>query len=435
MWRRLIKRNAFLLAAMIVVFVGKQVRAEDLIGSLATQSSLTDTKDGPKAQLRTFGVQPDVWITQICQGIMSGTPPKNTYCGGKIDAFLRVDAEKLGLWKGFHVFSQFEQYTGNTVNNITGTLLPVSAIQAFVQPKYYHNTLTLFIKQELNEHLSVSAGKVNIMTLAAKTPILGGGGWETFMNRAFAIPKTGIGITAPGTLADRVIVAPTYTLGAMVDLKTKVGNFTFSVADPRNAEDPRVLQNPFARGVAFGGGYTLPLKLAGLQGYHNVRVAYSDARGFDLDDFSGLRARILHGQTITKKGYWFAGYALQQYLVQSADDPSVGWGLFTNVSISDGNPNPVKWSLLAGIAGNNLIEGREHDKWGVGYYHYGLSQLLIDGLEAGHIYRRSEGGVECFYNFAITPWVQLSADLQVIDPWKVEKTRETIGAIRLFTKL
>jgi hypothetical protein len=31
---------------MIVVFVGKPVNAEDLIGSLATQSSLTDTKDG-----------------------------------------------------------------------------------------------------------------------------------------------------------------------------------------------------------------------------------------------------------------------------------------------------------------------------------------------------------------------------------------------------
>lgn len=409
--------------------------ADDLIGSLATQSSLTDTKDGPKAQLRAVGVQPDVWITQICQGIASGSPPRNTYCGGKIDAFLRIDSDKLGLWKGFHVFTQFEQYTGNTVNNITGTLLPVSAIQAFVQPNYYHNTLTLFVKQELNENLSVSAGKVNIMTLAAKTPILGGGGWETFLNRAFAVPKTGIGITAPGTLADRVIVAPTYTLGTMVDLKTKIGDFTFSVADPRNAEDPKVIQHPFERGVALAGGYSVPLKLADLQGYHTIRVAYSDARGFDLDDFNGLRARIAHGQTITKKGYWFAGYAVQQYLMQSTDNPSVGWGLFANVSISDGNPNPVKWSLLTGIAGNNLIKGREHDKWGIGYYHYGLSQLLINGLQEANIYRRSEGGVECFYNFAITPWVQLSADLQIIDPWKVEKTRETIGAIRLFTKL
>lgn len=428
-------RTLFLLVSFLAPLIGDDAWAEDLLASLATQTSLTDTRDGPKAQLKTYGVQPDVWVTQICQGIMAGSPPTNTACGGKIDAFLRIDAEKAGLWKGFHVFTQFEQYTGLTINNITGTLLPVSAIQAFVQQRYYHNTLTLFVRQELNEHLSISAGKVNMLTLAARTPILGGGGWETFLNRAFAIPKTGIGITAPGTLADRVIVAPTYTLGALVDLKTHVGDFTFAVADPRNAEDPRVIQNPFERGVALTAGYTLPLKLADLQGYHSLRAAYSNARGFDLDDFNGLRARLSSGQTLTKKGYWFASYALQQFLMQSENDPSVGWGLFTNVSISDGNPNPVKWSLLVGIAGNNLLKGRERDKWGIGYYHYGLSQLLINGLQSANIPRRSEGGIECFYNFAITPWVQLSADLQIIDPWKVEKTRETVGAIRLFTKL
>jgi len=434
-WSQLARRKSLLLIWIFASILSGSALADELFSSLKMQSSLTDTHDGPKDQLKALGIVPDLWITQICQGIMSGSPPKNTYCGGKIDAFLKIDSEKLGLWRGLNVFTQFEQYTGNTVNNITGTLLPVSAIQAFVQPKYYQNTLSLFVRQELNENLSVSAGKVNIMTLAAKTPILGGGGWETFLNRAFAVPKTGIGITAPGTLADRVIVSPTYTLGALIDLKTNAGIFNFAVADPRNAEDPRVLRNPFERGVAFTGGYTLPLKLMDLQGYHNIRVAYSNARGFDLDDFSGLRARITNGQTITKKGYWFAGYSIQQYLVQNKENPNIGWGFFANASISDGNPNPVKWSLLAGIAGNNLIEGRENDKWGIGYYHYGLSQLLISGLDAANISRRSEGGVECFYNFAMTPWVQLSADIQIIDPWKVEKTRETIGAIRLFTKI
>lgn len=425
----------FLANLCVVLGMSNHAFADNSIALLAQQSSLADTPNGPKEQLKTYGVQPDLWVTQICQGIMSGSPPKGGFCGGKLDAFLRLDSEKLGLWRGFHVTSQFEQYTGNTVNNITGTLLPVSAIQAFVQPNYYHNTLTLFVTQNIDDHLSISAGKVNMMTLAAETPILGGGGWETFLNRAFAVPKTGIGITAPGTLADRVIVSPTYTLGTLVNLKTNIGKFMIAVADPRNAEDPRVIQHPFERGVALTAGYTLPIKLADLQGYHTIRAAYSDARGFDLDDMDGARARLTHGLPITKKGFWFAGYAVQQYLMQSEKDPSVGWGLFTNVSISDGNPNPVKWSLLTGLAGNNLFEGREHDKWGIGYYHYGLSQSLIDGLENLKVYRRSEGGVECFYNYAITPWIQISADLQIIDPWKTEKTRETVGAIRLFTKI
>ena len=429
-------RGIFVLFFSITpIFTINNAAADDSISSLVTQPSLADTPDGPKEQLRKYGVQPDLWVTQICQGILTGSPPHSSACGGKLDAFLRIDSEKLGFWKGFHIATQFEQYTGNTINNSTGTLLPVSAIQAFVQPNYYHNTLTLFVTQKIDENLSISAGKVNMMTLAAETPILGGGGWETFLNRAFAVPKTGIGITAPGTLADRVIVSPTYTLGTLVNLKTTIGKFMIAVADPRNAEDPKVIQHPFERGVALTAGYTLPLKIFDLQGYHTIRAAYSDARGFDLNDFDGLKARISQGQPLTKKGYWFAGYSVQQYMMQSQTNSSVGWGLFTNVSISDGNPNPVKWSLLTGLAGNNLFEGRENDKWGVGYYHYGLSQSLINGLQNVKIYRRSEGGVECFYNYALTPWVQLSADIQIVDPWKTEKNRETIGAIRLFTKI
>ena len=45
-----------------------------------------------------------------------------------------------------------------------------------------------------------------------------------------------------------------------------------------------------------------------------------------------------------------------------------------------------------------------------------------------------EGGVEGFYNFAITPWLRLSADLQIIDPWNPSKQRETVTALRLQTK-
>jgi hypothetical protein len=48
--------------------------------------------------------------------------------------------------------------------------------------------------------------------------------------------------------------------------------------------------------------------------------------------------------------------------------------------------------------------------------------------------RRSEGGIEAFYNFAITPWLRLSADLQVIDPWNPGKSRAAYGALRLQTK-
>jgi len=48
--------------------------------------------------------------------------------------------------------------------------------------------------------------------------------------------------------------------------------------------------------------------------------------------------------------------------------------------------------------------------------------------------RRSEGGEEAFYNFAISCWRCLSADLQSIDPWNPARHRETYMALRLQTK-
>jgi porin len=120
--------------------------------------------------------------------------------------------------------------------------------------------------------------------------------------------------------------------------------------------------------------------------------------------------------------------------VQSEQNPEVGWGLFTLATLSDGNPSPVKWSVLAGFGGNNLLAGRENDRWGTGFFHFGLTEPLLAGLAALEVNRRSEGGVEGFYNLAITPWLRLSADLQVIDPWNPGKSRAAYLGLRLQTK-
>jgi hypothetical protein len=83
--------------------------------------------------------------------------------------------------------------------------------------------------------------------------------------------------------------------------------------------------------------------------------------------------------------------------------------------------------------GSNLLAGRENDRWGIGFFHFGLSEPLLAGLTALDVNRRSEGGVEAF-NLAIAPWLRLSADLQVIDPWNPSKSRATYAALRLQTK-
>ena len=49
------------------------------------------------------------------------------------------------------------------------------------------------------------------------------------------------------------------------------------------------------------------------------------------------------------------------------------------------------------------MAGRENDRWGTGFFHFGLTEPLLAGLAALEVNRRNEGGVEAFYNLAITP--------------------------------
>jgi porin len=408
--------------------------APDATLSFLEQKSLTDTPDGPKEQLRRYGVDADVWVTQIFQGIAAGGNDGVSRYGGKMDAFLKVDGEKLGFWKGLRLSAQYEHFIGENINNLDYALVPVNTPQAFLGPNTYHSALSVVVTQQFSKELSFSAGKFNMLTLASQTPLVGGGGLDSFLNRAFALPSTGIGVASAGTVSDRLIIAPPYLLAGIATYKTQPATFTLIVADPRNAQNPRVLQRPFERGVGVVGGVTVPVKVMGLSGFHTLRGGYSNARGFDLDDTDEIRARLLTRQPITKKGFWLGAYTLQQYLVQSPDDPNVGWGLFGVASLSDGNPNPVRWSAQIGLAGNNLLPGRTQDQWGVGFYHYGLTQPLLSGLADRNIYRRSEGGIEAFYNWAITPWLRLTGDLQVVEPWNALKPRGTYMALRLQTR-
>lgn len=207
------------------------------------------------------------------------------------------------------------------------------------------------------------------------------------------------------------------------------------IADPRSAINPRVIERPFEKGLAVGGAATVETEVAGLRRFHTLRAAYSNARGIDLEDIPHLsRPSALGNLTTTKKGFWFVSYAIQQNFVQSEQNPKSAWSLFALASLSDGNPSPVKWSVLAGLGRNNLLAGRENDRWGIGFFHFGLTEPLLAGLAALDVIRRSEGGVETFYNLAITPWLRLSADLQIIDSWNPCESRATYAVLCLQTK-
>jgi porin len=381
--------------------------------------------DGPstafgkaRQSLADSGVAIEGSLTNFGQGVVSGDGSRDIAWGNRGDLILRFDGGKLGLWDGLSLTLHQEVVWGADANFAgDGSIIPVNTALAFPPIGGDDANLSLIVTQAFGSQATVSVGKFSMLDAASRTPILGGGGLETFMNTAFAAPISG--------------VTPPYILGGIATYRTAPAIYTLMIYDPRNAADPDVVGEPFESGVTTSLSVTFPARPRGLPGFYSVRGVYSTQDGLDLASTPQLLLPPEAQDIQTKEGYWYASMSMQQYLGQDPVNPEVGWGVFGQVSVSDGNPNPIAWSVIAGIGGRGgPFKGRDDDAWGVGYFHYGLSEDLKSGLDEVRLGLDDEQGIEAFYNLAVTPWLRVTADVQWIDPATPNAEDAFIAALR-----
>ncbi len=258
------------------------------------------------------------------------------------------------------------------------------------------------LTQRFDPRTLLTLGKFNMLDAAARTPLVGGGGIDTFMNMGLAAPISG--------------VTPAYVLGAQLSHRADFGSFGLFVYDPRDAQDSDVIQRPFDDGVTFSLSMTVPTRLFGNTSIHRFRGVHSTQEGIDLRDVPQLALPPDAERELgSRSGYWFFSYAFTQFLFQDAQDPSMGWGVFGQIGVSDGNPNPVNWSTYLGVGGNSPIPSRRHDRFGVAYFRYSLSNDLVDGLRPA-VRLGDEQGIEAFYSFALTRWLLITGNAQLVNP-------------------
>jgi porin len=390
----------------------------EAVNSIFTRPSLLDGPGSPKEALRTRGIVVDFSVTQFYQGLVSGNGNTAWQYGGKGDAVVTLDGGKLGLWRGLYVTMHQEWVWGEDVNNLgDGSLLPVNTAMAFPRLGGYERDTSIVITQAFNEQLSISVGKFNMLDAAAQTPLIGGGGINTFMHIGLAAPVSG--------------VTPPYIVGTSLTFKTEPAIFNVFIYDPRNAQDMNVVQHPFAEGTTTSLSVTIPTNIAGLTGYQGFRGVHSSKEGLDLASVPQLllppEARTAVG---TKSGYWYFAYSFQQYLFQNPANPQEGWGVFGQVAVSEGNPNPIQSSWFAGLGGTSFIPGRALDRWGVAYFRYNLSDDLLSGLSTLGVNLRDEQGAEAYYNLAVTPWFRLTANVEYIKPFRPDREDAVFVGLR-----
>ena len=93
-----------------------------------------------------------------------------------------------------------------------------------------------------------------------------------------------------------------------------------------------------------------------------------------------------------------------------------GWGPFGRAGIADPNTSPIDAFLSFGVGGNVPGRRRRDDTFGVGWY-WASASPQIGTLITSQFGPVGDGqGIECFYNYALTPAVRITPDLQYVVP-------------------
>lgn len=371
-------------------------------GDFQARSQLTGDWAGSRNALAEHGVTFFADITQYYQGVTAGGLVQQFKYGGRGDYLIDVDTRKMWLWEGGHLDLRGESRLGQDCNGIDGAVALPNFAMALPLPNRNVTALTgVQYTQDLSEKVSVFAGKLNLLD---GTPASYARGmrlnyfWNVAMqsnlSRSYIIPST---------------------LGAGFTVRDEMEPvFNFYLLDTRYTPTTSGFSTLFSNGMVAFGEYRLRTNWFDLPGHSAFGFLYSSATRTALDSnpYLLLEAILAGAPLPTTSSAWTATYRFEQVLYADSEDPSRNWTLHSDVGLTDGNPNPIRWFANLSLVGNSPLRSRQNDTIGLGYYHLQITNLpllTIHGLGA-------EDGVEMFYNAAITPWFHITPDLQILDP-------------------
>ena len=414
-------------------------------GDFWSRPRLTGSWWGLRDELGKKGVVFDTDLLLTPQGVSGG---KNTVAEfwGNAEYTLNVDTGKLGLWPGGFFRFTGETSFGTSVLSDAGAVVPVNTAGLLPTPNEPTSALmNATFTQFLSPKFGVIAGK--IFTIDSFQGEFAGNYRTQFMNTGLNFPLASalIPISAYG---GGVIVVPWdgFVLSALaIDPSGTTTNNDISEAFDDGAmviANGKITVKPFGLvgSQSVGGMWSNKTRLSLIQDPSNIARFVAEERFARLQDPGPVLRRILERfrpellvpvrPANREDSTWFVFYAFDQYLWQPAGDPNRGIGIFFNFGASDGDANPIKYTYVTGIGGKGVVPGRPHDTFGVGWARTQFSDnfvpLLRQTLDLGLDH---EDAIEMYYNASITRWLNVSLDLQVINPG-LKKTLSSSGNLK-----
>jgi porin len=389
---------------------------------------------GARTSLAKHGIIVDAQLTQFYQGVVDGSSGSNDgQYGVKGDLFLTLIGEQLGLWKGLIINAHLESRAGDDVNAISG-LSPGNA--AMLMPDSDDTTaLTQLIAiQMVSKQVGVITGKLNAFDFVDMVYHMGRG-VDGFMNTSMTLP-IGLG----GTLG---LGLP---LGFLVKFKGKEVQGFAGVYDPNSCATTSCLDPLLADGPAYaamwkfylGGGEVGPRS-----SYASFGGTYS-TKDYTVVDPGSFYVNPGVGLSLTKTSEsWsiFSVLSHELWADPSSTDRFLNFkGLYT---ITDGEANPIQWSATAALEMNGPFRRRSKDVVGIGYFHTELSSgfkglvgpvlsvaATLKNRMPTRINIEDTDGFEAYYKAQVTPWLAVTADLQVITETLSSEDTKIVAGVR-----
>jgi porin len=431
-------------------------------GDILSRARLTGDWGGFRDAMGKKGVVFDADLLLTPQSVLGGGGDTGAQFWGNAEYTLNVDTGKAGLWPGGFLKVRANSGFGDSVLRDAGAFVPVNTAALLPRPSdpttaLMHATFMQF----LSPKLGMVAGKFFTVDMAHGE--FAGNYRTQFSNAALVVPST-------------AALVPISTFGGGIILLPWKGTaLSALVVDPSGKTTDNDVSEAFRDGVMLLTGAQVGVKPFGLAGHQHLQFVWSDKERLSLEQDPSNLARFLVTEEFPRLGNpgpilrriierflpellvpvqplkherdtWAVFYGFDQYLWQPGGNPKRGIGVFFTFGATDGEANPIKYSYAVGIGGNGVVPARPNDTFGIAWARTELSEHFVPAVRQRlGLGLEREDAIEMYYNAAITPWLNATLDLQVIDS-ALDKTLDSssrrlkdvdttvVGGIRLYVR-
>lgn len=161
--------------------------------------------------------------------------------------------------------------------------------------------------------------------------------------------------------------------------------------------------------------WSFTIKPFGRMGWYNLGLAYTD------EEQSTIAQDPTTPATETKDDDWAYYGSFNQWLYQDKANPHRSVSIFGRVGVTNGDINIIERHYSFGVSFDGMLSSRPQDIFGVVAWRNEFSDDLSSTLDD------SSEGLEAYYRFQVTPWLQVSPDVQyLLDPGLQKDTDDTL---------